>query len=106
MTEAEMIQLAYDEGFAAAIELAGAGVVGYDSSSAEPLLVRYKLGKGWVYTLTFWAYPGHEIYFLFVLCEKATDESATGLSRAYHCYFHVVFLFCFLKAFCLLVVSS
>ncbi|MBE6369840.1 MAG: hypothetical protein E7056_06760 [Lentisphaerae bacterium] len=49
-----------DEGFVAAIELAGAEVVVYDSSSAEPLLVRYKLGKGWVYTLTFWAYPGHE----------------------------------------------
>lgn len=49
-----------DTGFAADIELAGAEVVMFDASTAQPLLVRYKLGEGWVYTLTVWAYPGHE----------------------------------------------
>jgi hypothetical protein len=49
-----------DMGFTADIELAGAEVVMFDASTAKPLLVRYKLGDGWVYTLTVWAYPGHE----------------------------------------------
>ena len=49
-----------DLGFAADIDLAGAEVVIYDASTAAPLLVRYRLGAGWVYTLTLWAYPGHE----------------------------------------------
>ena len=49
-----------DIGFTADIELAGAEVVMFDASTAQPLLVRYKLGEGWVYTLTIWAYPGHE----------------------------------------------
>ncbi len=49
-----------DAGFAAEIELAGAEVVIYDASTGAPLLVRHSVGAGWVYTLTFWAYPGHE----------------------------------------------
>ncbi len=44
----------------AEIELNGAEVVAWDASNAKPLVVRYKLGRGYVYLLTAWAYPGHE----------------------------------------------
>jgi hypothetical protein len=44
----------------AEIELNGAEVVAWDASTAQPLVVRFKLGKGVVYLLTAWAYPGHE----------------------------------------------
>ena len=54
-----------DLGFTADIELAGAEVVIFDASTGKPLLVRYKLGAGWVYTLTIWAYPGHEKFQQF-----------------------------------------
>ena len=68
------------EGFAAKIELAGAEVVVWDAGTAEPLLVRFKLGKGYVYTLTFWAYPGHEKFQRFsagviaMLAEKTKGD--------------------------------
>lgn len=42
------------------VELCGAEVVAWDAASGKPMLVRYKIGKGWVYTFTLWAYPGHE----------------------------------------------
>lgn len=48
------------EAFCADIELAGAEVVAWDSFSGAPLLVRNRFGKGYVYTFTIWAYPGHE----------------------------------------------
>ena len=48
------------EGRLAKVELAGAEVVSWDSSNGAPLVVRNKLGKGYVYTMTIWAYPGHE----------------------------------------------
>ncbi|MBQ7694191.1 MAG: hypothetical protein IJT50_03620 [Lentisphaeria bacterium] len=46
--------------FIADIDLAGAEVVVWDADSGLPLVVKYDLGKGSVYTLTAWAYPGHE----------------------------------------------
>lgn len=46
--------------FIADIELAGAEVVIWDADNGLPLLVKYDLGKGCVYTLTLFAYPGHE----------------------------------------------
>ncbi len=44
----------------AAIELAGAEVVAWDAASGMPLLTCFRYGKGKVYLLTAWAYPGHE----------------------------------------------
>ena len=46
--------------FIADIELDGAEVVIWDADSGLPLLVKYQCGKGVVYTLTAFAYPGHE----------------------------------------------
>ncbi len=40
--------------------LCGAECVAWDAENGKPLLVRYNLGDGFVYTFTFWAYPGHE----------------------------------------------
>lgn len=44
----------------AAIEFAGAEVVAWDANSGAPLIVRHRLGKGTVFLLCAWAYPGHE----------------------------------------------
>ncbi len=44
----------------AQIELHGARPVIVDGHSQKPLLVEYALGRGRVYLLTTWAYPGHE----------------------------------------------
>lgn len=44
----------------AAVELAGAEVAAWDAVTALPLLTRYRYGKGVVYVITAWAYPGHE----------------------------------------------
>ena len=49
----------------AEIELCGAEVVAWDTFTGKPMLVRYSLGKGFVYTLTLWAYPGHEKFQQF-----------------------------------------
>ncbi len=38
----------------------GAEIIAYDSDTGAPLLVRHRFGQGWVYLLTFYAYPGHE----------------------------------------------
>lgn len=46
--------------FLADVELCGAETVAWDAESGMPMLVRYRLGKGSVYTFTLWAYPGHE----------------------------------------------
>lgn len=43
------------------IEFSGAETVAWDIDSGAPLLVRHKVGKGFVYLLCAWAYPGHEI---------------------------------------------
>ena len=52
-------------GMLAAVELVDAQPVAWDSFTGEPLLVRRKLGAGWVYTFTLWAYPGHERFRKF-----------------------------------------
>ncbi len=42
-------------------ELCGAEVVAWDSATGSPMLVKYNLGKGTVYTILTYAYPGHEL---------------------------------------------
>ena len=42
------------------LEFAGAEPVVWDASTNEPLVVRFRKGKGYVYTITAYAYPGHE----------------------------------------------
>ena len=37
----------------------------WDAATGDPMLVRYKLGWGFVYTLTLHAYPGHEKFQKF-----------------------------------------
>ncbi|MBE6371603.1 MAG: hypothetical protein E7055_05970 [Lentisphaerae bacterium] len=44
----------------ASVELAGAEVVAWDAVTALPLLTSFRYGKGKVYVITAWAYPGHE----------------------------------------------
>jgi hypothetical protein len=53
------------EGFLAGIQPVNAEVVAWDSFSGKPMLVRSRVGKGWVYTFTLWAYPGHERFQRF-----------------------------------------
>ena len=48
------------EAIIAEINVKDAEIIAWDKASAAPLLVRRRLGKGYVYTLTAWAYPGHE----------------------------------------------
>ena len=51
--------------YLAKIELCGAEIVAWDTFSGEPMLVRNKVGDGYVYTFTLWAYPGHEKFQRF-----------------------------------------
>ncbi len=44
----------------AEIELTGGEVLAWDQATQKPLLIRNRYGKGYFYTFTFWAYPGHE----------------------------------------------
>ena len=44
----------------AEIELCGGEIVAWDAESKKPLLIRNHCGDGYIYTLTFWAYAGHE----------------------------------------------
>ena len=44
----------------AEVEMHGAKPVIIDAISGKPLLVEYSLGKGKVFLMTTWAYPGHE----------------------------------------------
>ena len=46
--------------YLADITLTGAEVVAWDYYTGKPMLVKYALGSGFVYTITAWAYPGHE----------------------------------------------
>ena len=68
------------EGRLANVELTDAEVVAWDSSNGAPLVVRNKLGKGYVYTMTIWAYPGHEKFqslsasWISYLSEQALPE--------------------------------
>ncbi len=68
---------------AAQIELAGAEVVAYDRENGAPLMVRYRLGAGEVWTLTTWCYAGHE-----QLSELAAAYLA-GLCRQHRGEYHV-----------------
>lgn len=43
------------------LEFSGAETVAWDADSGTPLIVRHKFGKGQVYLICAWAYPGHEI---------------------------------------------
>ncbi len=42
------------------LELHGAEVVAWDASTNQPLVLRHRIGKGAVYLIAAWAYPGHE----------------------------------------------
>lgn len=42
------------------IELRGAEILVKDKASSKPVITRYRLGKGYVYLLCTYAYPGHE----------------------------------------------
>ena len=42
------------------IEPAGAETAAWDADNDSPVLTRFRLGKGLVYTFTAWVYPGHE----------------------------------------------
>ena len=44
----------------AQVELCGAEVVVKDTATGQPLVVRHRVGEGWVYLLCTYAYPGHE----------------------------------------------
>ena len=44
----------------AAVETAGAEIEAFDAASGIPLLTSFTYGKGKVYVITAWAYPGHE----------------------------------------------
>ena len=64
------------------VELAGAEAVAWDAASGAPMLVRHKLGEGYVYTFTLWAYPGHEQFQRFaatwveeLACEAAERDA-------------------------------
>ena len=48
------------DAYIANVVLNGAEVVAWDYYTGKPMLVRYALGKGYVYTFTAWGYPGHE----------------------------------------------
>ena len=65
----------------ASIELTGAEVVAWDAWTGTPMLVRNKVGDGYVYTFTLWAYPGHEQFQKFtatwveeLACEAAEKD--------------------------------
>ncbi|MBO5649716.1 MAG: hypothetical protein J6S76_07360 [Clostridia bacterium] len=50
------------------IELCGAEVVAWDQDNGQPMLVRNRIGDGWVYLFTLWAYPGHNKFQKFCAC--------------------------------------
>ncbi len=46
---------------AAEVEMAGAEILAWDPETGSPLIVRHALGRGHVYLVCAWAYPGHEV---------------------------------------------
>jgi hypothetical protein len=62
------------------VELTGAEIVVWDYDTGLPLVTKRDFGKGHVYLLCAWAYPGHEYLssmissFIKFLCEKYRDE--------------------------------
>lgn len=65
--------------YLAEVELSGAEVVAWDSFTGEPMLVRNRVGDGYVYTLTLWAYPGHELFreFSAAIVARLAEETLT-----------------------------
>ncbi|MBE5765795.1 MAG: hypothetical protein E7335_01275 [Clostridiales bacterium] len=64
------------------VTLAGAEIVAWDAVTGKPMLVRNKVGKGWVYTFTLWAYPGHEDFQNF--CAAWIADLAQKAQPAVH----------------------
>jgi len=60
--------------YLAKIVMAGAQVSVWDAENGQPLVVEHKVGKGRVYLLTAWAYPGHDR--LQPLCASFIDHLA------------------------------
>ena len=58
--------------FLADIDVCNADVLAWDAATGKPMVLCHKIGKGYVYCLALWAYPGHEKFQLF---------SATWLAR-------------------------
>ncbi|MBE6930189.1 MAG: hypothetical protein E7463_07920 [Ruminococcaceae bacterium] len=63
------------------VTLTGAEIVAWDTFTGKPMLVRRKLGKGYVYTFTIWAYPGHEGFqkFCAAWIEQLSARAAADL---------------------------
>lgn len=64
-------------GYLAEVELRGAETAAWDAANGKPMLVRRRMGKGWIYTLTLWAYPGHERFQKFAAAWVAFLASAS-----------------------------
>ncbi len=68
ISEPEIISLPNDHAgedgipYLADVTLCGAEVIAWDMVTGQPLLVRNKFGEGYVYTFTYWGYPGHESF--------------------------------------------
>jgi len=58
--------------YLADIDVFDAEVVAWDAASGKPMVLRHRVGRGFVYCLALWAYPGHEKFQKF---------SATWLAR-------------------------
>lgn len=68
--------------YLAEIELTSGEVLAWDQQTRQPLLIRNRCGKGYFYTLTFWAYPGHEqVQPLAAACLAHLAEQAQGELR-------------------------
>ncbi|MBE6689185.1 MAG: hypothetical protein E7588_07935 [Ruminococcaceae bacterium] len=65
----------------AEIELCGAEIMAWDTFTGKPMLVRNRVGKGYVYTFTLWAYPGHEKFrgFTSSWIAKLCSEALPGI---------------------------
>lgn len=70
------------DGCLATVELAGAEIIAWDAFNGKPMLVRHKVGKGFVYTFTLWAYPGHEEFQKF--CAAWIQKLAAEAQPALH----------------------
>jgi hypothetical protein len=70
------------EAILANICLCGAQVVAKDRESGLPVLVRNKVGNGYVYTFTLWGYPGHE-KFQNTAAEWVMELSKKSLGDTY-----------------------
>ena len=69
------------EAYLAKVDLTNAEVAAWDFECGEPMLVKHKIGKGYVYTFTIWAYPGHEKFQQFAASwvEKLAGENMSEI---------------------------